>query len=286
MRFAFIAAEKAWHSVTRLCRCLRVTPSGFYAWTTRGLSARAQRDLVLRTKLRAFHAASGHRYGRPNLWKDLQEDGEAVSEKRVARLMQEEGIRGKVRRRFKNTTMSDHADPIAPNVLDRDFTAARPNQRWVGDTSEFLIGEHGKLYLAAILDLYSRFVVGWAISAVNDRRLTLKALEMAVQRRCPAPGLLHHSDRGCTYTCEDYQTYLGSHGITCSMSRRADCYDNAVMEAFFSTVKREEAECFPSYTDAKMALFDYIEVFYNQRRRHSTLGKISPAAFERRGAAA
>jgi transposase InsO family protein len=242
--------------------------------------------VVLRTKLRAFHAASGHRYGRPNLWKDLQEDGEAVSEKRVARLMREDGIRGKVRRRFKNTTMSDHADPIAPNVLDRDFTAAGPNQRWVGDTSEFLIGEHGKLYLAAILDLYSRFVVGWAISAVNDRRLTLKALEMAVQRRCPAPGLLHHSDRGCTYTCEDYQMYLASHGITCSMSRRADCYDNAVMEAFFSTVKREEAECFPSYGDAKMALFDYIEVFYNQRRRHSTLGHISPAAFERRATAA
>jgi len=167
MRFAFIAAEKARHSVTRLCRCLRVTPSGFYAWTKRGLSARAQRDVVLRTKLRAFHAASGHRYGRPNLWKDLQEDGEAVSEKRVARLMQEEGIRGKVRRRFKNTTMSDHADPIAPNVLNRDFTAAGPNQRWVVDTSEFLIGEHGKLYLAAILDLYSRFVVGWAISAVS-----------------------------------------------------------------------------------------------------------------------
>jgi transposase InsO family protein len=286
MRFAFIAAGKARHPVTRLCRCLRVTPSGFYAWTRRGLSGRAQRDLVLRTKLRAFHAASGHRYGRPNLWKDLQEDGEAVSEKRVARLMREEGIRGKVRRRFKNTTMSDHSDPIAPNVLDRDFTAAGPNQRWVGDTSEFLIGEHGTLYLAAILDLYSRFVVGWAISAVNDRRLTLKALEMAVQRRCPAPGLLHHSDRGCTYTCEDYQTYLASHGITCSMSRRADCYDNAVMEAFFSTVKREEAERFPSYSDAKMALFDYIEVFYNQRRRHSTLGKISPAAFERRTAAA
>jgi transposase InsO family protein len=286
MRFAFIAAEKARHSVTRLCRCLSVTPSGFYAWAKRGLSARAQRDVVLRTKLRAFHAASGHRYGRPNLWKDLQEDGEAVSEKRVARLMREEGIRGKVRRRFKTTTMSDHTDPIAPNVLDREFSAAGPNQRWVGDTSEFLIGEHGKLYLAAILDLYSRFVVGWAISAVNDRRLTLKALEMAVQRRCPAPGLLHHSDRGCTYTSDDYQKYLASHGITCSMSRRADCYDNAVMEAFFSTVKREEAERFPSYSDAKMALFDYIEVFYNQRRRHSTLGKISPAAFERRTAAA
>ena len=141
MRFAFIAAEKARHAVTRLCRCLRVTPSGFYAWTTRGLSARAQRDGVLRTKLRAFHAASGQRYGRPNLWKDLQEDGEAVSEKRVARLMREEGIRGRVRRRFKTTTMSDHADPIAQNVLARDFTAAGPNQRWVGETTEFRIGE-------------------------------------------------------------------------------------------------------------------------------------------------
>ena len=165
-----------------------------------------------------------------------------------------------------------------------DFTAAAPNQRWVSDTTEFVIGPSAKLYLAAILDLYSRFVVGWAISAVNNRRLTLNALEMAVQRHCPDPGLLHHSDRGCTYTCEDYQAYLGARGITCSMSRRADCYDNAVMESFFATVKKEEADRFPSYSDAKMALFNYIEVFYNQRRRHSTLGQISPAAFERRAA--
>lgn len=286
MRFAFIAAEKARHSVTILCRCLRVTRSGFYAWWRRGLSARAQRDVVLRTKLRAFHAASGARYGRPRLWKDLQEDGEAVSEKRVRRLMREAGLRGKVAKRFRQTTNSDHDDPIAANLLDRDFTAVAPNQRWVGDTTELVIGENAKLYLAAILDLYSRFVVGWAVSAVNDRRLTLKALAMAVHRRCPAPGLLHHSDRGCTYTCEDYQRYLAERGITCSMSRRADCYDNAVMESFFATVKKEEAERFPTYSDAKMALFEYIEVFYNQRRRHSTLGQISPAAFERRASAA
>ncbi|HWI17006.1 MAG TPA: IS3 family transposase [Vicinamibacterales bacterium] len=285
MRFAFIAAKRAEHRVTILCRCMRVTRSGFYAWCRRGLSARAQRDLVLRTKLRAFHAASGQVYGRPRLWKDLHEDGEAVSEKRVKRLMREEQIQGKVPKRFKQTTNSHHNDPIAANVLDRDFTAAAPNQRWVGDTTEFVIGEHAKLYLAAILDLYSRFVVGWAISAVNDRRLTLKALEMAVQRRCPEPGLLHHSDRGCTYTCEDYQRYLATHGITCSMSRRADCYDNAVMESFFATVKKEQADRFPSYSDAKMALFDYIEVFYNQRRRHSTLGQVSPAKFEREAAA-
>ena len=134
-----------------------------------------------------------------------------------------------------------------------------------------------------ILDLYSRRVVGWALSAVEDRRLSLKALEMAVQRRCPAHGLLHHSDRGCTYTCEDYQRYLAAHGITCSMSRRADCYDNAVMESFFATVKKEKADRFPSYSAAKMVLFDYIEVFYNQRRRHSTLGQISPARVRARG---
>jgi transposase InsO family protein len=286
MRFGFIAAEKAQHSVTILCRCLRVTRSGFYAWTRRGLSVRAQRDVVLRTKLRAFHAASNQRYGRPRLWKDLKEDGEAVSEKRVRRLMRAEQIQGRVPKRFKRTTDSDHQDPIAANVLDRAFTAAAPNQRWVSDTTEFVIGESAKLYLAAIVDLYSRFVVGWAVSAVNDRRLTLKALEMAVHRRCPEPGLLHHSDRGCTYTCEDYQRYLAARGITCSMSRRANCYDNAVMESFFATVKKEEADRFPSYTDAKMALFDYIEVFYNQRRRHSTLGQISPAAFERRTVAA
>ena len=286
MRFAFIEARKAEHRVTILCRCMRVTRSGFYAWLRRGLSARAQRDLVLRTKLRAFHAASGERYGRPRLWKDLKEDGEAVSEKRVRRLMRAEQINGQVPKRLKHTTDSDHDDPIAANVLARDFTAAAPNQRWVSDTTEFVIRDGAKLYLAAILDLYSRFVVGWALGAVNDRRITLKALEMAVQRRCPDPGLLHHSDRGSTYTCKDYQTYLATRGISCSMSRRGDCWDNAVMESFFATVKKEEAERFPSYSDAKMALFDYIEVFYNQRRRHSTLGQISPAAFERRAVAA
>jgi transposase InsO family protein len=286
MRFAFIAAEKARHSVAILCRCLRVTRSGFYAWLRRGLSARAQRDVQLNVKLRAFFAASKHRYGRPRLWKDLQEDGEAVSEKRVARLMRAEGIQGWVKRRFTVTTVRDHDDPVAPNVLDRQFTAAAPNQRWVSDTTEFVIGEGGKVYLAAIMDLFSRFIVGWALSAVNDRRLTLKALEMAVQRRCPEAGLLHHSDRGSTYTCEDYQAMLATHGIVCSMSRQGECHDNAVAESFFASLTKELGDRFPSYSDAKMAVFDYIEVFYNQRRRHSTLGQISPAAFEARHTAA
>jgi transposase InsO family protein len=215
------------------------------------------------------------------VWKDLHEAGEPVSEKRVGRLMRAEGLRGRVRKRFRCTTMSEHDLPVAANLLDRQFTAEAPNQRWVGDTSEFGIGEHGKIFLAVILDLFSRFVVGWALSASNDRHLTLRALEMAVKRRCPAAGLLHHSDQGCTYASEDYQVALERHGIVCSMSRRGNCHDNAVMEAFFSTVKTELADRFTSCGEAKMALFDYIEVFYNQRRRHSTIGLVSPAACER-----
>ena len=285
MRFTFIAAEKARHTVTILCRCLRVTRRGFYTWARRGPSARTQRDGQLRVKVRAFFAASGDRYGSPRIWKDLVEDGEAVSRKRVVRLMQADGLVGRVRKRFTGTTMSDHDDPIAANLLDRQFVAEAPNQRWVSDTTEFVIGDSQKLYLAAVLDLYSRFLVGWAVSAVNDRRLTIKALAMALDRRCPGAGLLHHSDRGSTYTAEDYQAVLKARGSVCSMSRRGDCYDNAVMESFFATVKAELADRFPSYGEAKMALFDYIEVFYNQRRRHSTLGQVSPATFERRAVA-
>ena len=205
-----------------------------------------------------------------------------MSRKRVIRLMQEDGLKARVRKRFKHTTMSDHEQPVAANLLDRQFTADAPNRRWVGDTTEFVIGENGKLYVAALLDLFSRIVVGWAVSAVNDRQLALKALDMALKRRCPDVGLLHHSDQGSTYASEDYQRMLDAHGITCSMSRRGNCHDNAVMEAFFSSVKSELADRFDSGGEAKMELFDYIEVFYNQRRRHSTLGQISPAEFERR----
>jgi putative transposase len=281
VRFRFIAAEKAHHSLTRLCRCLRVTRSGFYAWRGRPESARAQRDRKLKVLVQTSFEASKQRYGSPRIHRDLLEQQESVSRKRVIRLMQEEGLKARVRKRFKCTTVSDHDQPVAANLLDRQFTAEAPNQRWVGDTTEFVIGESGKLYLAAILDLCSRFIVGWAVSAVNDRHLTIKALTMAVQRRCPEPGLLHHSDQGCTYASEDYQTILTTHGITCSMSRRGNCHDNAVMEAFFSSLKSELTDRFESCGVAKMALFDYIEVFYNQRRRHSTIGYVSPAAFER-----
>lgn len=266
-----------------MCQVLGVSTSGFYAWCRRPESARQGQDRRLQVLIRACFAASKQRYGSPRIHRDLREEhDERLSRKRVIRLMQEEGLQARTPKRFMCTTDSDHDLPVATNVLNREFTAEAPNQRWVGDTTEFKIGEGGKLYLAAILDLFSRFVVGWAISAVNDRHLTLAALTMALNRRCPETGLLHHSDRGSTYASEDYQDRLAAHGITCSMSRTGDCYDNAVMEAFFSTVKTELADVFASHGQAKRELFDYIEAFYNTRRRHSTLDYVSPAEFERR----
>ena len=265
---------------------MQVSRSGFYAARGRPQSSRARDDGRLRVLVRASFDESRQRYGSPRVHEDLIEQGVRVSPKRVARLMQEDGLVARARKRFKMTTMSDHDQPVAANLLDRQFEADSPNRRWVGDTTELLIGNGGKLYLAAILDLFSRFIVGWAVSAVNDRHLTIKALEMALKRRCPDVGLLHHSEQGCTYASEDYQAVLGTHGITCSMSRRGNCYDNAVMESFFSTVKSELGERFESHGDAKMELFDYIEVFYNQKRRHSTIGLISPAEYERQTQAA
>ncbi len=230
--------------------------------------------------VRAAHTESRHNYGSPRVHADLVAQGERVSRKRVARIMRQEGLKGRIRRRYKCTTMSDHEQPIAPNLLGRQFEASGPNQRWVGDTTEIVVGA-GRMYVAAILDLFSRFVVGWALSAVNDRHLTLKALQHAIRRRCPEAGLLHHSDQGSTYASDDYRQALEAHGIACSMSRRGNCYDNAAMESWFSTLKSELGERFADAAEAKAELFDYIEVFYNQRRRHSTLGYRSPAEFER-----
>ena len=280
--FAWINAEKAEFPIATLCHVLQVSPSGFYAARGRPESTHTRDDRRLRVLVHASFDESKQRYGSPRVHEDLLEQDERVSRKRVVRLMQEGGLVARQRKRYKLTTMSDHDQPVAANLLDRQFEAEQPNQRWVGDTTEFVIGGSGKLYLAAILDLFSRFIVGWAISAVNDRHLTIKALEMALKRRCPDAGLMHHSDQGSTYASEDYQDVLDTHGIICSMSRRGNCHDNAVAESFFSTVKSELGEHFDSNGEAKMELFDYIEVFYNQRRRHSTLGQISPAAFERR----
>ena len=277
--------EKATHTVTILCRCLAVTRSGFYAWQRRPESTHARDDRRLTVLVRASFDASKQRYGSPRIHADLIEGDEHVSRKRVVRLMQEDGLQARARKRYKITTMSDHDHPVAANLLARQFEADAPNQRWVSDTTEFVIGSSGKLYLAAILDLFSRFIVGWAVSAVNDRHLTIAALEAALTRRCPEIGLLHHSDQGSTYASGDYQDVLAARGIVCSMSRRGNCHDNAVMESCFSTIKAELADRFDSCSEAKRELFDYIEVFYNQRRRHSTIGQISPAAYERRARA-
>ena len=285
VRFAFIQTEKAPYSVRAMCRLLEVSPSGFYAWQVRPESAHARRDRHVRSRVCASFEANRRRYGSRRIHEDLRDQGVRVSRKRVVRVMQEEGLRARGRTRFRCTTRRDPAHPVAANLLNREFTAEAPNQRWVGDTTELVIGSSGTLYLAAILDLFSRFVVGWAVSVANDRHLTITALQMALLRRGPGPGLLHHSDRGSTYTSADYQAVLTTQGITCSMSRTGDCYDNAAMESFFATVKRELGERFASRRDATHELFDFIEVFYNQQRRHSTLGQISPAAFERHAAA-
>ena len=283
MKFAFIDAEKAFFPISKLCSVLQVSRSGFYAWLDRPTSARRREDQRLKILLREAHTRSRRTYGSPRLHVALSKQGVRVGRNRVIRLMNEEQLVGRARRRYRSTTMSDHEQPIAANLLARRFEAERPNQRWVGDTTE-LITPTGKLYLAAILDLFSRFVVGWAISAMNDRHLAIKALDMAIRRRCPEAGLLHHSDQGSTYASEDYQRLLEEHGITCSMSRRGNCHDNAAMESWFSTVKSELGEHFESASDAKERIFDYVEVFYNHQRMHSAIGYAAPAEFERAAA--
>ena len=263
-----------------MCRQMGVSTSGFYAWRHRPQSAHDAQDERLKVLVHEAHRIGRTYYGSPRVHRALKKQHVRVSRKRVVRLMQEEGLVGRIRRRFRCTTDSDHQLPVATNLLGRQFTADAPNQRWVGDTTELLI-PNSRLFLAVILDLYSRFVVGWALSAVNDRHLTIKALDMALRRRCPGAGLLHHSDQGSTYASEDYQDVLAAHGIVCSMSRRGNCYDNAAMESWNSTLKSELGERFESPADAKAKLFDYIEVFYNQVRMHSSIDYASPAEFER-----
>jgi transposase InsO family protein len=282
VRFALVDAEKATCKVTTACRTLAVSRAGFYAWRRRPESKHARDDRRLVVKVRESFDRSRRTYGSPRVHADLGAQGVHVSRKRVVRLMQEQDLQARVRRRYKCTTMSDHDQPVAANILARRFEADMPNQRWVGDTTELRIGESGRLFLAVILDLFSRFVIGWALSAVNNGQLVLKALDMALRRRCPDAGLLHHSDQGSPYASEDYQKVLDAHHITCSMSRRGNCYDNAAMESWFSTYKFELGEKFESNAEAKEQSFDYIEVFYNAQRRHSTIGYLTPAEFERR----
>lgn len=279
MRFAFIAG-KAELGVGRLCRTLGVSRAGFYAWRGRPPSAHDREDERLKLLVCEAHLQGRKNYGSPRVHRALSKQQVFLSRKRVIRLMQEEGLVGRVRRRYRCTTMSDHDQPVAANLLGQEFKADAPNQRWVSDTTELLV-PNGRLFLAVVLDLFSRFVVGWALSAVNDRHLTLKALDMALRRRCPGAGLMHHSDQGSTYASDDYQQVLRQHGITCSMSRRGNCYDNAAMESWNSTFKSELGERFDGPGDAKVKVFDYVEVFYNQQRMHSSIAYVSPGEFER-----
>jgi transposase InsO family protein len=281
VKFAIIDAKRAAYPITVLCRALGVSRAGYYASVGRPVSRRVVEDRRLAILVRAAHERSRRTYGSPRVHAELAAAHEVfVSRKRVVRIMQQEGLKARVRKRFKCTPMSEHDQPVAPNLLDRQFTAEKPNQRWVGDTTELVTG-NGKLFLAVILDLFSKFVVGWALSPSNDRFVTMRALDMALRRRCPEAGLMHHSDQGSTYASEDYQKVLAAHGITCSMSRKGNVHDNAAMESWNSTFKIECGERFVTNAVAEEEVFDFIEVFYNQQRRHSAIGYVSPAEFER-----
>ncbi len=283
MRFTFVDAEKAHHAVAKLCRAVEVSRAGYYAWRSRRPSLHARRDDRLRVLVRESFGRSRRTYGSPRIYADLLANGEVVSRKRVARLMREDGLVARRRRRYRTESVAERDQPVARNVLAREFVAPRPNQRWAGDTTE-LTTPGGRLFLAVLLDLHSRLIVGWAISAVNDRHLVMSALSAALKRRRPEGELLHHTDQGSPYASDDYQRLLRTNRLTCSMSRRGNCYDNAVVESFFSTLKAELGERFPTHAAAKVELFDYIEVFYNQQRRHSALGNLSPAEYEKAAA--
>ena len=279
MIFAFIDGEKAF-PVSIMCRVLGVSKSGFYAFRRRAESHHTREDRRLGVLCVEAHQRS-HRqcYGAPRVHRELKTAGIRISGKRVARLMRERSIRVRPRRRWTTTTDSAHALVTAPNLLDRNFKPSAPDESWAGDVT-YLWTSEGFVYLAVIIDLFSRFVVGWAVSALNDRHLALKAVEMATRRRQPKPGLLHHTDRGSPYASEDYQDFLDDSGMICSMSRRGNCWDYAVVESFFKTFKAEEGERFESAHDVKRRVFEYIEVFFNRTRQHSTLGHMSPAAYE------
>ena len=284
MRFEFIHAEKARFPVAVLCRALGVARSGLYASLKRPEARRTREDRGLLMHIRDAHFVAGQRtYGSPRVLAELRERGFRVGRNRIARLMKLDGIKARCRRRFVATTVVDPGLAIALNVLDRNFKPQAPNQSWGADIT-YIRTLQGWLYLAVVLDLFSRRVVGWATSGRIDRDLVLRALAMAMDRRAPGPGLVHHSDRGCQYASWDYQRALRQRGLVCSMSRKGNCWDNAVVESFFGTLKTEMVHrvAFSDRDSARSALFDYIETFYNPRRRHSSLGYISPAEHERR----
>src|SRR5581483_2440127 len=261
-----------------------VSPQGFYAWRARPASARQQRRDALLVAMRAMHAEFKQRYGSPRMYRELRARGVPCSRNTVAKLMRADGLRAKAARKFRHTTDSNHRLPVAENLLDRQFEAQGPNERWVADIT-YIPTREGWLYLAVVEDLYSRRVVGWSLAAHLESRLVVDALEMAVARRLPAAGLLAHSDRGSQYASAHYQQLLAKHGIECSMSRVGQCWDNAPMESFFATLKKElvHHEDYQSRAEARASIVEYIETFYNPKRRHSALGYLSPAEFEQAG---
>ena len=281
MRFEFIRAEKAGFPVRLMCRLLKVSRSGFYAWLKRR-DVREVSDRQLLQLIREIFAQSNETYGSPRIYRELRTRKVPCDKARVERLMRENGITPPRKKKYRVTTDSNHKNPVAPNLLDRDFSSPGPNRRWASDIT-YVWTWAGWLYLAVVLDLFSRRVVGWAMDTrLDTESLTLSALQMALTSRAPDRGLLHHSDRGTQYTSADFQKVLDAHGIVCSMSRRGDCWDNAVVESFFATLKLELIfrQTFRTRAEARQAIFNYIEIFYNRRRRHSYLGYLSPAEFE------
>jgi putative transposase len=282
MRFQLIDEAKEEFPVQRLCQVLEVSPSGYFAWRSRPASPRQREDLVLLAHIRSAFSLSNETYGSPRMTRELQDEGLKVGRRRTARLMRENGLKARQKRRFKRTTDSHHAFPIAPNLLEQNFSAERPNQKWNADIS-YVWTREGWLYLAVVLDLFARRVVGWAVSDRLHKELALEALHKAVAIRRPSEGLTHHADRGSQYCSIEYQTTLRKHGIRISMSGKGNCFDNAVVETFFKTLKAEMVwrTVFQTRAEAREAIGRYIDGFYNPVRRHSALDYVSPAQFER-----
>ncbi len=281
MKYEFIAAHRDEFPISRMCQVLAVSRSGYYAWCARPISAREMANEALLVKIKDLFDQHKGRYGSPRIHRALRREGERCSHKRVARLMRQQGMRARRKRSYKRTTQSNHTLPVAANILKQDFSTTAPNQKWCGDISYVATAE-GWLYLAVIIDLYARRVVGWAMGPSLNRTLALAALQMGLQRRRPTVGLLHHSDRGSQYASHDYQALLDAHQLQVSMSRTGNCYDNAMMESFFATLKVEcvADQVFASRAEAKMVLFEYIEVYYNRQRLHSSLGYLTPVEYE------
>jgi len=282
VKYQFIAEHAAEYPVQRLCRVLEVAESGYYAWRQGQVSARQQADARLLNEIQAIYQRNRRLYGSPRIHAELHKQGWRCGRKRVARLMRLADLRSvRQRRRHLHLTDSKHAYPVAVNVLNRQFEAQRPNQKWVADIT-YIPTQTGWLYLAALLDLFSRRIIGWAMSADCDATLVQNALLMALSQRQPTTDLLHHSDRGSQYAAHAYQELLAQHPIIVSMSRTGNCYDNAVMESFFRTLKAEcvDLHVFQSHAHARSLIFEFLEVYYNRQRLHSSLGYCTPAAFE------